>query len=1092
MAKNEAKIRFTAETGEFNNSIKKSNDEMSKLRAELKLNETEMQSTGKSAEGLENNHRILSKQLEQSENKTEALRNKLEKAKAIFGENSVEVNKLEIQLLNAQTAEVKLRDAVSDAEDELERFNKGLGDASDKAQEASDGFTVMKGAMASLVADGITAAASGLSSIATESFNMASDIDSATNTFIIRTGESVESAEAFEDVMTDIYNSNYGESFEDIAAAMATVKSTLGDISDDELKKVTADALILRDTFDFDVNESVRAANALMSQFGLTSEEAYNLIAQGAQNGLNRNGDLMDIINEYSVHFSQIGFSAEDMFNTLLAGAEGGAFSIDKVGDAMKEFGIRAIDGSEATKEAFKSLGLDADAMGKAFAEGGDAGVEAFFDVMAALQSLDDPMKQNQIGVALYGTMWEDLGTEVFAELETFRDEFNSTRDTMGELNTVKFDNLGSAFEGIKRNLQTSLAEPIKNDVMPAVNEFIEDVDWQGVGQTIGDAFGAIVEGALAIVDGVKGAVEWMKEHEAATIAIASVVGVLTTAITAYNIVQGIKTAMDAAQVTTVWGLVAAHWAQATAAMAALAPYILIVAAIAAVIAIIVLCVKYWDEIVAAVTNAWQKVKEVLAVVGEWINTNVIQPVVNFFKGLWDGVVNIFKSIIDWVKNNWKSIVLFFINPFAGVFNYLYENFEGFRNFIDGIVESVKGFFVGLWNKIKEIWDGICNVVQVAVMFIGAILSAAFQIITLPFRFIWENCKEYVFAAWEWIKGIVSTAIQAVSNVITTVMTAISSFFTTVWNGIKNVFTTVWTAIVTFLTPIIDGIKNAISTAWNAVLSVSTTVFNAIKSVIDTVWNAIKTAVETVANAIWSAVSTAWNAISTATSTAFNAVKTVASNVWNSIKEAISNVVNGVKSTISNVWNSIKTTTSNVFNGIKSTATSVWNGIKNAILTPIEAAKDKIKGIVDTIKGFFDNMKISLPHIKMPHFSISGKFSLDPPSVPKFSIQWYKEGGILTRPTIFGMNGSSFMAGGEAGPEAILPIDKLEGYIAGAIEKTMQVADIQTLANAIENLANRPVLLNVNGRNFATATANDADNVNGLRTSFKSRGLVLG
>lgn len=176
------------------------------------------------------------------------------------------------------------------------------------------------------------------------------------------------------------------------------------------------------------------------------------------------------------------------------------------------------------------------------------------------------------------------------------------------------------------------------------------------------------------------------------------------------------------------------------------------------------------------------------------------------------------------------------------------------------------------------------------------------------------------------------------------------------------------------------------------------------------------------------------NAISTTVTTVFNAIKSVASTVWNGIKTAISSVVDGISSKVSSVFNSVRNTTTSVFNGIKSTAASVWNGIKNAIITPIEAAKSKVKGVVDAIKGFFSGMKISLPHIKLPHFKVTGKLSISPPSVPKLSIEWYKEGGIMAKPTIFGMNGSSLMAGGEAGKEAILPLkgfyDQLENILS--------------------------------------------------------------
>ena len=149
-----------------------------------------------------------------------------------------------------------------------------------------------------------------------------------------------------------------------------------------------------------------------------------------------------------------------------------------------------------------------------------------------------------------------------------------------------------------------------------------------------------------------------------------------------------------------------------------------------------------------------------------------------------------------------------------------------------------------------------------------------------------------------------------------------------------------------------------------------------------------------------------------------------------------------------------------------------------------------MKGAVDKIKGFFSGMKLKLPKIKLPHFKLTGEFSLKNMTVPKLSVEWYAKGGIFTKPTIFNTP-YGFKGVGEAGAEAVLPIDRLQGYITGAIEKTVQTANLQSLANAIEDLANRPVVMDINGRRFATATAGDSDSVNGMRTRFIERGLIL-
>lgn len=1147
MAKNEAKIRFTAETGEFNSAIKKANSEMQELRAEMKLNEAQMKSTGASVEGLENKHKILSNQLAASESKTEALAQKVDKAAAIFGENSDEVTKLRTQLLNAQAAEEKIKQAISACNAELdeqrnamkqtESASKQLTDTIDKqqnelnqlkgdyasavlehgkyskeartlakqidslsdelndnqkrmnevenaadqldnsldnldetAEAVSEGFTVMKGAMADLVADGIEKVTSGLVEIGTEAFTMANDVDKASNTFIAKTGESVESAEDFEGIMTDIYNNNFGESFEDIADAMATVKTNMGDMDDGTLQNMTEGAILLRDTFDFDVNETTRTAKMLMDQFGLSGTDAYNLIAQGAQNGLNKNGDLLDTINEYSVQFKDAGYSAEDMFNMLVNGTEAGTWSVDKLGDAVKEFNIRASDGTvgDAIKENAKAFGMTETEAKKLASQVESGSVGAYQKLADKLREVDDDTQRYQLGVSMFGTMWEDLGEEaVFALLDT-QGAISTTSDALGQINSVRYDDLGTAIEGIKRNLQTSVAEPIKNEVMPAVNEFIQDVDWEGVGQTIGEVMGVAVDAFFAFVDGVKQAVQWMNEHKTLCALIATAIGIVAVAIGAYNVVNGIKAAMDAAQVTTIWGLVAAHWAQATAAMAAIAPYILIVAAIAAVIAIIVICIKYWDEICAACAKAWEKIKETLAQWGEWISTNVIEPVKEFFSGLWDDITSACSTAWEWVK---------------GVFS----SFVGWIG--TNIIQPIVNFFTGLWQSLQTIWNTICNVIQVAIMFIGQIISAAVQIITVPFRFIWENCKQYVFSAWEWIKSKVTTAINAVKNTISNVMNAIKTVFSTVWNAIKSVTSTVWNAIKSVITTVwntiktnvttaINAVKGVVSSIWNSIKSVTSSVWNSIKSVVSSVWNSIKSVVTSAINAVKSVIQSVWNSVKSTTTSAWNAVKSTVSSVWNGIKSNVSTAINNVKSVISSGLNAAKSTVSSVLDSIKSKFTSIWDNCKSIVSNAI----DKVKSIM--------NFSWSLPKLKLPHISISGKFSINPPSVPKFSISWYKDGAIFTKPTLFntpyGLKGV-----GEAGAEAVLPIDRLEDYISGAIERTQNAINLNALANAIEDLASRPVQLNINGRQFALATASDGDSVNGLRSSFRSRGLAI-
>lgn len=244
-----------------------------------------------------------------------------------------------------------------------------------------------------------------------ESIDITGDYQRSVNTLQTQSGASDLEMPELSQMVTDLYKDNMGESFEDVARSIATVKSITGQ-GGDALQGMTNNALLMRDAFEFDVTESVRAADMMMRQFGVSGDQAYSMIAQGAQNGLDKNGDLLDSVNEYSVHFKGLGFSAEEMMNMMANGAKSGTFSVDRLGDSIKEFGIRAKESNDATKSAFYDLGLNAEKVADDFAHGGAAGKAAFNEVTKRLAQMKDPLQQNAAGVALFGTMWEDLQAE--------------------------------------------------------------------------------------------------------------------------------------------------------------------------------------------------------------------------------------------------------------------------------------------------------------------------------------------------------------------------------------------------------------------------------------------------------------------------------------------------------------------------------------------------------------------------------------------------------------------------------------------------------------------------------------------------------
>lgn len=426
------------------------------------------------------------------------------------------------------------------------------------------------------------------------------------------------------------------------------------------------------------------------------------------------------------------------------------------------------------------------------------------------------------------------------------------------------------------------------------------------------------------------------------------------------------------------------------------------------------------------------------------IVTGVIQVVCGIIKGFKDGDWTLF---LDGLKTIFTGVINLITAPFQAMFKMFSEKLESFnatwsdvwsgitefftstwngiKDTFSSIWESIKETFVSTWNSIKEFfsslweglvdtvsgaWESIKGAVKTGIDLVGGVIKTAFEVITLPFRLIWEKCKEIITTAWTSIKTNVSTAITALkNNIILPVMNAIKKVFTTVWNAIKTVISTVWNAIKSTVTSAVNNVKNVITTVWNNIKSFISRVMNGIKTVITNIWNGIKSVISRV----------------------MNTIKSIVSNAWNGIKSKISGVISSIKGVISSGLNSAKSIVSNILGSIKSKFSSIWEGCK----TVVSNAINKIKSIM--------NFNWSLPKLKLPHFSINGKFSLNPPSVPTLGVSWYKKamdnGMILNSPTLFGFDPKTgkFLGGGEAGSETVVGTKSLMSMIAQTVSSSL-------------------------------------------------------
>lgn len=378
-------------------------------------------------------------------------------------------------VFNVQIDDSTVQEQVRETTREIERVGEAAEESGKKVNSAGSeggkGLELLKTG-AGVATAGLAAIAGAAVAVSAQAVNLSDDLTKAMNGFSTATGIGVDEAKKYEETLKNIYANNYGESFEDIANNMGIITQRMGDLPAEELQKVTEYAYLLADTFEIDTQESISGVNALMKQFGISSEEAFNLIAQGAQKGLNQNNDLADQLAEYSVYYADMGISAEQAMNMLVNGSKDGAYQLDYLNDAIKEFGIRSKDGSKASGEAFAMLGFNAEEMTSKFSQGGDVAKEAFNQIATALKNTEDDFTRNAAGVGLFGTKFEDLGEDAVLALTDMQGAISATNSTLNDMETTKYNDLGSMLEGLKRNFELLLL-PLGNALIPLIKELI-------------------------------------------------------------------------------------------------------------------------------------------------------------------------------------------------------------------------------------------------------------------------------------------------------------------------------------------------------------------------------------------------------------------------------------------------------------------------------------------------------------------------------------------------------------------------------------------------------------------------------------------
>lgn len=427
-----------------------------------------------SADSMQAQYRLgdaLERQYNQQSNALDLMCEQLDKVESAYGTNSREAVDLRTKINNMRTEMAKTSTQLRDFQNGLDSVAmsapdaaRSVGEIGESAEEATDDVGSLTAELSDLAASSVSDLAVRVGSVAgaakgvAEALTLGNEQTQAWSLMSSYTGATGKALEDMKNAALSAYKDGLGESLNDVAQGTAQISTYTGLVGDG-LENAVRSGYLLDETFGMDIPENARSASQLMTNFGVSGEEAYDIIATAAQRGADKNGNLLDTINEYSPYFAKSGKSAEEFGTALTLAADNGVYDVDKVGDAWKEFTIRLTDGSDSTKEALKALGLESSDIPTKFAEGGEAADEATNLVIDRLSQVEDPLERNRLGVALFGTQWEDTNgavLKIFGDMDKGMGDTQTALDTMNE---TRLSDLDEALQGLDRRIRTIIGE---------------------------------------------------------------------------------------------------------------------------------------------------------------------------------------------------------------------------------------------------------------------------------------------------------------------------------------------------------------------------------------------------------------------------------------------------------------------------------------------------------------------------------------------------------------------------------------------------------------------------------------------------------
>ena len=734
------------------------------------------------------------------------------------------------------------RQQLENAERAADRLGDTMEDAGQQAEDSSEGYTVLKNVIANLATEAINKAVDAFKELATEG-------DSALAMLEARTGATSSEMEGFEDVMYEVYNANYGESLGDVSEKLSTVIQMTDDLDNASLATVTKNAIALEDVFGFDIKESMRGVNSLMDQFGITSDQAFNLIVQGAQKGLNQNDDLLDIINEYSVQFKNAGYSADDMFNMLANGAKSGTWSIDKLGDAVKEYNIRWNDGTAA--EALEKLGLNADEMAEKVEGGAESSGKAMQQVMAALMCVEDEQERYILGQTLMGTMWEDLGAETVLALSNTEGAINSASDAMAQMDSAAYDTLESSLSQLGRTVKAEVVQPIAEKLTPAIKDSVNFVN-----ERVGPA------------------VEWLLSHLPEVGIILGTIG---------SVIAAMKWGSIVGQISKISGAFSGF---KTAIAAIPGPVLAIIAIVAALAAGFMYLWETNEDFRNNVTAVWEELQGSFSELGGKISDmlNQLMPLISEIAST---VLTAFGQIAEAVLPILIQLISELLPVIIGLIDQLLP-------VLTQIIESVLTVLVDVINQLLPLVMQIIEaVLPVLLQLVQAILPIITQIVEAVLPVLIQLINTILPIITQIISAVLPVLVE-ILNALTPILNMVISLLQPILNLIISLVEPILNLIMAAIQPLIEIFATLISTILEPIMPILSAVANIITSVLGAAIQAIQPIIQSLTSIFQGLIDFITGVFSGNWSQAWNGIVQVFGGLWDGLVAIVKAPINAV------------------------------------------------------------------------------------------------------------------------------------------------------------------------------------------------------